>query len=77
MMLLIFYLPTTGINVERFLAELPLTPASLVVCDAAGPRYRDPLSSGTRIIRLPLSDIAMGIPGDRTNMVGLGIATGL
>lgn len=60
-------------NVERFAAELPLGPDSVIVTDPAqGEVPAVLLESGARVIELPVKDMAAEIRGGRVNMVGLG-----
>jgi len=65
-------------NVQRFAAELPLGPQSLVVGDPAqGEPPEVFLRSGARYIGLPLKQLAGKIPGAWPNMVALGFLAGL
>lgn len=65
-------------NIGRFAAELPLSPASLVLCDPEQGEVPDLIAgSGARIIPVPVKAIAEGIAGGRANMVGLGLVAGL
>jgi len=62
-------------NVERFAAELPLAPESIIVTDPAQGEVPAALAaSGARILSLPIKEIAASQPGWRANMVGLGAA---
>ncbi|HEX6296293.1 MAG TPA: 2-oxoacid:acceptor oxidoreductase subunit alpha [Burkholderiales bacterium] len=65
-------------NVQRFAAELPLGPGSLVVGDPAqgGPPEAF-LKSGARYIPLPLKALCAQVPGAWPNMVALGFLAGL
>lgn len=61
-------------NVERFADELPLGPGAVILTDPSqGEVPAALLKSDTRIIELPLKDLAAGIKGGRVNMVGLGV----
>lgn len=65
-------------NVERFGAELPLGPDSLVIGDpAAGDIPAALTGHGVRTLSLPLKEIAAGIEGGRVNMVAVGVAMAL
>ncbi len=60
-------------NVERFAAELPLGPDSLVVADAeAGPAPAAIAASGARSMTLPFAQLAKSIPDGRANVVAVG-----
>lgn len=60
-------------NIERFAAELPLRPNSLIVGDPSqGDAPALLRHSGAPVASLPLKDLARSIPGGRVNMVGLG-----
>ncbi len=65
-------------NVNRFAAELPLGPASLIVGD---PSQGEPpevfTRSGARFVPVPLKALAAKIPGAWPNMVALGVLAGL
>jgi 2-oxoglutarate ferredoxin oxidoreductase subunit alpha len=65
-------------NVQRFAAELPLGPGSLVVGDPAqgGPPEAF-LKSGARYVPLPLKILCTQVPGAWPNMVALGFLAGL
>lgn len=64
-------------NVNRFAAELPLGPNSLVVADPSQGPMPDAIAAyGARVAELPMKDMAKDIAGGRVNMIGLGaIAT--
>jgi 2-oxoglutarate ferredoxin oxidoreductase subunit alpha len=65
-------------NVQRFAAELPLGPASLVIGDPALGAPPDVfLKSGARFIPVPLKQLAAQAPGAWPNMVALGLLAGL
>jgi 2-oxoglutarate/2-oxoacid ferredoxin oxidoreductase subunit alpha len=63
------------INAHRFGAEIQAGPGSLIIGDPeAGeppPILRD---SGSKLVNMPLKEIASAIPGGRPNMVALGVA---
>lgn len=60
-------------NVERFAAELPLSPHSTIVTDPTqGPVPEVLARSGARQVELEIKELAGKIPGGRVNMVGLG-----
>ena len=64
-------------NYGRFAAEIPLTEDSTVVADPAGgpvPEHVRDLTS--KIVELPLKQIAEQVPGGRANMVALGAVAG-
>jgi 2-oxoglutarate/2-oxoacid ferredoxin oxidoreductase subunit alpha len=66
------------VNAERFGAEIPLGPQSLVISD---PRAGAPPASITagaaRVIELPLSELTKAHPDWRANMIALGAAARL
>ncbi len=65
-------------NYERFHTEIPLTEESLVIFDPEVGAAPEPvIASGARLIEVPLTALAAGIPGGRANMVALGIVGGL
>ena len=65
------------LKVDRFLDELPLTPASIVLQDpAAGPVPEQIMATGARMVDAPLKETAKVVAGGRANMVGLGIVGG-
>ncbi|MBF0561693.1 MAG: 2-oxoacid:acceptor oxidoreductase subunit alpha [Alphaproteobacteria bacterium] len=65
-------------NIERFLAELPLTPASVVIADpATGAVPASVAASGARVVMVPFTNLAANRPGSRPNMVGLGLVAAL
>lgn len=65
-------------NIERFAAELPLSPDSLVIADPdAGSTPAFIVDSGASVVGLPLKDLAGGIKGGRINMVALGVVAKL
>ena len=65
-------------NTERFGAELPLGPASIIFAD---PRQGEPpeaiAATGARFIDLPMKEMAKAIPGGRPNMIALGVVSRL
>ena len=65
-------------NVQRFAAELPLGPSSLIVGDpAAGEPPEVFRRSGAKLVQVPLKSIASQIAGAWPNMVALGALAGL
>lgn len=61
------------LNIQRFAAELPLTPASLIITDPdAGEVPAAIAAYGARIVELPMKELAKKIPGGRANMIALG-----
>lgn len=61
------------LNVQRFAAELPLTPDSLIITDPdAGEVPAAIAAYGARIVELPMKELAKKIPGGRANMIALG-----
>ncbi|MBM3565242.1 MAG: 2-oxoacid:acceptor oxidoreductase subunit alpha [Alphaproteobacteria bacterium] len=65
-------------NVQRFAAELPLGPGSLILAEeTAGDVPAPLLVAGSRAIKIPMQKLAKGIPGGRPNMVALGLAAEL
>jgi 2-oxoglutarate ferredoxin oxidoreductase subunit alpha len=62
------------LKVERFADEIPLDPRSLIISDADTTALPESLqTSGARVLRLPINELAAGIGGGRANMVALGI----
>lgn len=60
-------------NVERFAAELPLGPASVIITDPSQGEVPAVLaSSGARVIAMEIKELAGKVTGGRVNMVGLG-----
>ncbi|WP_313388979.1 2-oxoacid:acceptor oxidoreductase family protein, partial [Rhodospirillum rubrum] len=65
-------------NVERFSAELPLAPTSVILADPAQGvvppvmRAADPI-----VVDVALKELAAGVPGGRVNMVALGLLAAL
>ncbi len=60
-------------NIQRFAAELPLSPNSVIVTDPTQGEVPEAMAkSGARIITLPMKELAKTIPGGRANMVALG-----
>ena len=65
-------------NVQRFAAELPLGPGSLVLGDPAqGEPPQAFLGSGARLAPVPLKALAAQVAGGWPNMVALGLLAGL
>ncbi|HJP20837.1 MAG TPA: 2-oxoacid:acceptor oxidoreductase subunit alpha [Alphaproteobacteria bacterium] len=65
-------------NVERFAAEIPLSPDSLVVGDEGAGEVPDFVSqSGARSAALPFKKGAKAIEGGRPNMIALGLVAAL
>lgn len=65
-------------NVQRFAAELPLGPASLIVGDPAQGEPPEVFTKGgARYVPLPLKALAAKVPGGWPNMVALGALAGL
>lgn len=65
-------------NVERFAAELPMTPATVIVTDPdQGPVPAALAVAGARVMDVPFRDLAASVPGGRVNMVGLGVVAAL
>jgi 2-oxoglutarate ferredoxin oxidoreductase subunit alpha len=65
-------------NVERFEAEIPLGPDSLVIADATAGDIPAPIAaSGARTAALPFADLAKAIPGARPNIIALGAIAAL
>jgi len=65
-------------NFNRFAAELPLAPDSVVLADPAeGAVPETIVASGARICPVPFKHLAGTVKGGRTNMVGLGVAASL
>ena len=66
------------LNADRFDAEIPLGPRSLMI---GGPRGGDvPANitvSGARLMEIPLKDLAKAIPEGRANMIARGVAAKL
>lgn len=60
-------------NAERFKAEIPLAPESLIVSDRDGKVPEGLASSGARICKLAFAELAGSVPGGRANMVALGV----
>lgn len=63
------------LNISRFYDEIPLGAASLILTDpAGGPVPAEILSSGGRVVELPLKAMADAVSGGRLNMAALGAA---
>ena len=66
------------LNIQRFAAELPLRPDSLIVTDPdAGEIPAAIAAYGARVAELPLKELAKSVPGGRQNMVALGAVAAL
>jgi 2-oxoglutarate ferredoxin oxidoreductase subunit alpha len=66
------------LNIERFAAEIPLGPTSLVVSDPqAGDVPAVITDSGATIVEVPLQALAKAVKRGRPNMVALGVAGAL
>ena len=60
-------------NADRYAAEIPLGPASIIVTDPAGGEVPGAFANtGARIHEVRLGEIAKQVPNGRTNMVVLG-----
>ncbi len=65
-------------NAQRFTAEIPLGPDSLIVTDgSAGDIPPSLLAVKPRVATVPMQKIAKAIPRGRPNMVALGVIAGL
>ncbi|MBY0430089.1 MAG: 2-oxoacid:acceptor oxidoreductase subunit alpha [Rhodospirillales bacterium] len=65
-------------NVNRFAAELPLSPDSLIVCDPEHGDVPGPIAAhGARVAQVAMKDLTKEIAGGRVNMIGVGIAASL
>jgi len=65
-------------NVQRFVAEIPLGAASLIIGDPAkGEPPEGFLKSGARYLSVPLHALAKQVEGGWPNMVALGVLAGL
>ena len=65
-------------NIDRFAAEVPLGPQSLILCDTIEGDVPGPIAAyGARVSKLSFKDVAKEIPGGRANMVGLGVVAAL
>ncbi len=63
---------------ERFAAEVPLGPDSLIVTDPAAGAVPEILAaSGARVIEVPIGALAETVEGGRANMVILGLVSAL
>lgn len=61
-------------NVERFAAELPLGPDSIIITDPKSGPVPDVIAgSEARVIEVPLKQLAATVTGGRSNMVALGV----
>ena len=66
------------LNADRFDAEIPLGPHSLVVGDPRGGDVPANITvSGARLMEIPFKDLAKAIPEGRANMIALGVAAKL
>lgn len=60
-------------SMDRFVAEIPLTPKSFIVSDAeAGRRGAELPETAATVVDLPMKTLAKTIPGGRPNMIALG-----
>lgn len=60
-------------DVKRFVAELPLSPKSVILSDPDQGEMPDQLAkSGAAVIDFPMKSMAEAIPGGRANMLALG-----
>jgi 2-oxoglutarate ferredoxin oxidoreductase subunit alpha len=65
-------------NVQRFAAEIPLGPDSVILGDsAAGTAPAAIAAMGARIVAFPFKEIAKAVPGGRVNMAALGAVAAL
>jgi len=63
------------LNLDRFIAEIPLDAGSLVLADPkAGEVPESVAASGARVTPLAMQELAAGIEGGRPNMIALGAA---
>ena len=61
------------LNVNRFVDEIPLDRASVILADpAAGPVPAELAASAARVREVPFKALASSVPGGRPNMVALG-----
>lgn len=65
-------------NVDRFAAEIPLAPGSVIVTDPAQGKVPQLLAeSGADVLEIPLAALAKSIPGGRANMIAAGLVGAL
>jgi 2-oxoglutarate ferredoxin oxidoreductase subunit alpha len=65
-------------NVQRFAAELPMGPDSLILTDPAEGEIPGAIAAyGARVAEVPFAELAKTIPGGRANMIGLGVVAAL
>jgi 2-oxoglutarate ferredoxin oxidoreductase subunit alpha len=65
-------------QVERFAAEIPLSPQSIVISDPKSGAVPAGIAvSGARCVQMPFSGFAAKVPGARPNMVALGMVAAL
>ncbi len=63
------------LNVERFADEIPLDSHSLIVTDTTAKAVPSCLlDSQAQVLALPIHELAVGIPGGRSNMIALGMS---
>lgn len=63
---------------ERFAAEVPLGPDSLIVTDPEAGEIPEILTaSGARVVEVPIGELAASVEGGRANMVILGLVSAL
>ncbi len=66
------------LNLEYFAAEIPLDERSIVIGDPSQGEPPDAIvSSGAKLLALPMKEIAKKIPGGRANMIALGYVASL
>ena len=66
------------VNADRFGAEIRVGPQSLVISDPAGGDLPAIFAeAGSRVVGVPLKELARSIPGGRPNMIALGVAARL
>jgi len=65
-------------NAERFAAEMGLSENSLVITDSDGADVPEVIvSSGAKVVALPIKALAKAVPGGRENMIAVGLAAGV
>ncbi len=65
-------------NVQRFAAEIPLGPDSVILADPAAGAIPEAIAAkGARVVEFPFKEIAKAVPGGRVNMVALGAVAAL
>ncbi|MBF0334035.1 MAG: 2-oxoacid:acceptor oxidoreductase subunit alpha [Alphaproteobacteria bacterium] len=61
-------------NVNRFAAELPLGPDSIILCDPSAGEIPSAIAAyGAKVVPMPFKEMAKAIPGARANMIGVGV----